>query len=132
MVTVVQLAVVTVVQSAVVVTVVQAEVRGAEIHRHRNYPIFETIDLTPDAPLYFTDNCLILGYAQYFIVETSIDALAMCIGNVHGKYPASGPELRLELLNNLYDLLQIVESFSFFMDPSNCLKNLSRLSINFG
>ncbi|KAI3663066.1 hypothetical protein L6452_46481 [Arctium lappa] len=82
------------------------------LHHHRNYPIFETIDLTPDAPLYFTDNCLILGNVY---------------GNVHGKYPASGPKLRLELLKNLYDLLQIVESFSFFMEPSNYLKNLSRI-----
>lgn len=36
--------------------------------------------------------------AQDFIDETSIDALAVCIGNVHGKYPASGPNLRLDLL----------------------------------
>lgn len=36
--------------------------------------------------------------AQEFIDETGIDALAVCIGNVHGKYPASGPKLRLELL----------------------------------
>lgn len=36
--------------------------------------------------------------AQEFIDETGIDALAVCIGNVHGKYPASGPKLRLDLL----------------------------------
>lgn len=36
--------------------------------------------------------------AERFIDETSIDALAVCIGNVHGKYPPSGPNLRLDLL----------------------------------
>ncbi|KAL6001468.1 hypothetical protein ACLOJK_007206 [Asimina triloba] len=39
--------------------------------------------------------------AQEFIDETGIDALAVCIGNVHGKYPASGPKLWLDLLKNL-------------------------------
>ena len=40
--------------------------------------------------------------AQEFIDETGIDALAVCIGNVHGKYPASGPNLRLDLLKVKY------------------------------
>nr|GEX57316.1 ketose-bisphosphate aldolase, class-II [Tanacetum cinerariifolium] len=39
-----------------------------------------------------------LNQAQEFIDKTGIDALAVCIGNVHGKYPESGPKLRLELL----------------------------------
>lgn len=41
--------------------------------------------------------------AQEFIDETGIDALAVCIGNVHGKYPASGPNLRLDLLKVNYN-----------------------------
>lgn len=36
--------------------------------------------------------------ANEFLDTTGIDALAVCIGNVHGKYPASGPNLRLDLL----------------------------------
>lgn len=40
--------------------------------------------------------------AEKFIDETGIDALAVCIGNVHGKYPASGPNLRLDLLKVSY------------------------------
>ncbi|CAL5333631.1 unnamed protein product [Camellia sinensis] len=36
--------------------------------------------------------------AQEFIDTTGIDAFVVCIGNVHGKYPASGPNLRLDLL----------------------------------
>lgn len=36
--------------------------------------------------------------AQEFIDKTGINALAVCIGNVHGKYPSSGPNLRLDLL----------------------------------
>ncbi|GFY95420.1 ketose-bisphosphate aldolase class-II family protein [Actinidia rufa] len=42
--------------------------------------------------------------AEEFIDKTGIDALAVCIGNVHGKYPAGGPNLRLELLKDLYSL----------------------------
>lgn len=36
--------------------------------------------------------------ANEFLDTTGIDALAVCIGNVHGKYPSSGPNLRLDLL----------------------------------
>ncbi|KAH6781861.1 ketose-bisphosphate aldolase class-II family protein [Perilla frutescens var. hirtella] len=42
--------------------------------------------------------------ANEFIDATGIDALAVCIGNVHGKYPASGPKLRLDLLKDMHDL----------------------------
>ncbi|XP_020586109.1 uncharacterized protein LOC110028552 [Phalaenopsis equestris] len=42
-----------------------------------------------------------VAQAQQFIDETNLDALAVCIGNVHGKYPASGPRLRLDLLKEL-------------------------------
>ncbi|KAE9467061.1 hypothetical protein C3L33_01031, partial [Rhododendron williamsianum] len=42
--------------------------------------------------------------AEQFIDETGIDALAVCIGNVHGKYPPSGPNLRLDLLKDLHVL----------------------------
>ncbi|OVA01688.1 Ketose-bisphosphate aldolase [Macleaya cordata] len=40
--------------------------------------------------------------AREFIDKTQIDALAVCIGNVHGTYPASGPNLRLDLLKELH------------------------------
>ncbi|XP_057734524.1 uncharacterized protein LOC130949952 [Arachis stenosperma] len=36
--------------------------------------------------------------AEKFIDEMGIDALAVCIGNMHGKYPASGPNLKFNLL----------------------------------
>ncbi|KAG9148435.1 hypothetical protein Leryth_016916, partial [Lithospermum erythrorhizon] len=42
----------------------------------------------------FTD----VSQADKFIDATRIDALAVCIGNVHGKYPASGPKLKFNLL----------------------------------
>ncbi|KAG5223157.1 D-tagatose-1,6-bisphosphate aldolase [Salix suchowensis] len=45
-----------------------------------------------------------VNQAEEFIEETGIDALAVCIGNVHGKYPASGPNLRLDLLKDLHAL----------------------------
>ncbi|CAM0913969.1 unnamed protein product [Alopecurus aequalis] len=48
----------------------------------------------------FTD----IAQAEKFIDETGIDALAVCIGNVHGKYPPSGPNLRLDLLKDLRQL----------------------------
>ncbi|KAI0524860.1 hypothetical protein KFK09_004250 [Dendrobium nobile] len=45
-----------------------------------------------------------VAQAEQFIDETSLDALAVCIGNVHGKYPASGPRLRLDLLKDLREI----------------------------
>ncbi|KAL0441958.1 UNVERIFIED_CONTAM: D-tagatose-1,6-bisphosphate aldolase subunit GatY [Sesamum radiatum] len=45
-----------------------------------------------------------VNQAHELIDATGIDALAVCVGNVHGKYPASGPNLRLDLLKDLYDL----------------------------
>ncbi|GER40169.1 D-tagatose-1,6-bisphosphate aldolase subunit GatY, partial [Striga asiatica] len=45
-----------------------------------------------------------VNQASEFIDATGIDALAVCIGNVHGKYPESGPKLRLDLLQDLYEL----------------------------
>lgn len=45
-----------------------------------------------------------VNQAQEFIDRTGIDALAVCIGNVHGKYPANGPNLRLDLLKDLHVL----------------------------
>ncbi|KAL6839619.1 hypothetical protein ACP4OV_030558 [Aristida adscensionis] len=48
----------------------------------------------------FTD----VAQAEEFIDETNIDALAVCIGNVHGKYPPSGPNLRFDLLKDLREL----------------------------
>lgn len=47
-----------------------------------------------------------VAQAQEFIDETGIDALAVCVGNVHGKYPASGPNLNLHLLKELRALAQ--------------------------
>jgi len=40
--------------------------------------------------------------AKTFLEKTRVDALAVCIGNVHGKYPASGPKLDLNLLKELH------------------------------
>lgn len=45
-----------------------------------------------------------ISQAEEFIDKTGIDALAVCIGNVHGKYPANGPHLRLDLLKELHVL----------------------------
>jgi fructose/tagatose bisphosphate aldolase len=33
-----------------------------------------------------------------FLEEMKVDALGVCNGNVHGKYPASGPKLELKPL----------------------------------
>ena len=56
-------------------------------------------------PFNFFFSLIYMNYefqAEEFIDKTGIDALAVCIGNVHGKYPASGPNLRLELLKVKY------------------------------
>eukprot|EP01018_Ginkgo_biloba_P005641 Gb_23167 [translate_table: standard] len=55
-----------------------------------------------------------LTQAEEFLSQTGVDALAVCIGNVHGKYPPSGPKLRLDLLktgpNAYYKLSKLDES----------------------
>ncbi|EFJ29345.1 hypothetical protein SELMODRAFT_440731 [Selaginella moellendorffii] len=39
-----------------------------------------------------------IDQAKEFLEKTCVDGLAVCVGNVHGKYPASGPKLDMELL----------------------------------
>eukprot|EP00850_Spirogloea_muscicola_P008837 SM000048S16549 [mRNA] locus=s48:290297:303770:- [translate_table: standard] len=36
--------------------------------------------------------------AEDFLTTTQVDALAVCIGNVHGKYPPQGPQIDIERL----------------------------------
>jgi fructose/tagatose bisphosphate aldolase len=38
-----------------------------------------------------------------FLEEMKVDALGVCNGNAHGKYPASGPKLDLKLLKVQFD-----------------------------
>ncbi|KAL3697401.1 hypothetical protein R1sor_011477 [Riccia sorocarpa] len=45
----------------------------------------------------FTD----VNQAEEFLSETRVNALAVCIGNVHGSYPPGGPKLNLDLLKDL-------------------------------
>ncbi|KAG6390719.1 hypothetical protein SASPL_148463 [Salvia splendens] len=45
-----------------------------------------------------------VNQANEFIDSTGIDFLAVCIGNVHGTYPVGGPNLRLDLLKDIYAL----------------------------
>ncbi|XP_024530101.1 uncharacterized protein LOC9660286 [Selaginella moellendorffii] len=42
-----------------------------------------------------------IDQAKEFLEKTCVDGLAVCVGNVHGKYPASGPKLDMELLKEL-------------------------------
>ncbi|KAK9925739.1 hypothetical protein M0R45_023006 [Rubus argutus] len=70
--------------------------------------------------------------AQDFIDETSIDALAVCIGNVHGKYPASGPNLRLDLLKDLHALSSKKGVFLVLHGASGVPKELVKGCIELG
>ncbi|KAJ4816729.1 hypothetical protein LUZ62_029295 [Rhynchospora pubera] len=45
-----------------------------------------------------------VAQAEKFMDETKVEALAVCIGNVHGKYPPGGPNLKLDLLKELREL----------------------------
>lgn len=54
-------------------------------------------------------------------METGIDALAVCIGNVHGKYPESGPKLKLDLLKVNYNLVLSLRHSLFFFWITNFL-----------
>ncbi|CAI9299752.1 unnamed protein product [Lactuca saligna] len=73
-----------------------------------------------------------VNQAQEFIDETGIDALAVCIGNVHGKYPASGPKLRLKLLKELYDLASKNGVFLVLHGASGLPKELVQECIELG
>ncbi|CAG9464477.1 unnamed protein product [Pedinophyceae sp. YPF-701] len=43
------------------------------------------------------------GEAARFVTATGCDALAVCIGNVHGKYPPSGPKIDTARLREIRD-----------------------------
>ncbi|KAG7944814.1 hypothetical protein I3843_15G123300 [Carya illinoinensis] len=70
--------------------------------------------------------------AQEFIDETGIDALAVCIGNVHGKYPATGPKLRLDLLEDLHTLCSKKGVFLVLHGASGLSKELIKGCIERG
>nr|XP_043629292.1 uncharacterized protein LOC122600609 [Erigeron canadensis] len=73
-----------------------------------------------------------VNQAQEFIDETGVDALAVCIGNVHGKYPPNGPKLRLELLKSLYNLASRNGVFIVLHGASGLPKELVQECINRG
>uniref|UniRef100_A0A1J3G7Y2 Putative oxidoreductase YgbJ n=1 Tax=Noccaea caerulescens TaxID=107243 RepID=A0A1J3G7Y2_NOCCA len=69
--------------------------------------------------------------AQEFM-ETGIDALAVCIGNVHGKYPESGPNLKLDLLKELRSLSSKKGVFLVLHGASGLPENLIKECIENG
>ncbi|KAG5229778.1 Ketose-bisphosphate aldolase class-II family protein [Salix suchowensis] len=73
-----------------------------------------------------------VNQAEEFIDETGIDALAVCIGNVHGKYPASGPNLRLDLLKDLHVLSSKKGVFLVLHGASGLSEELIKASIQRG
>lgn len=73
-----------------------------------------------------------VNQAQEFIDETDIDSLAVCIGNVHGKYPASGPNLRLDLLKDLRALCSKKGVFLVLHGASGLSKELIKECIELG
>ncbi|KAJ6411242.1 hypothetical protein OIU84_007914 [Salix udensis] len=73
-----------------------------------------------------------VNQAEEFIDETGIDALAVCIGNVHGKYPASGPNLRLDLLKDLHALSSKKGVFLVLHGASGLSEELIKASIQRG
>ncbi|XP_077232821.1 ketose-bisphosphate aldolase class-II family protein isoform X2 [Tasmannia lanceolata] len=70
--------------------------------------------------------------AREFIDETSIDALAVCVGNVHGKYPANGPNLRLELLKDLHSMTSEKGIFLVLHGASGLPREIIKECINLG
>ncbi|GMH14095.1 hypothetical protein Nepgr_015936 [Nepenthes gracilis] len=73
-----------------------------------------------------------VNQARDFIDETGIDALAVCIGNVHGKYPASGPNLKLNLLKDLDALASEKGVFLVLHGASGLPKELIKNCIDLG
>ncbi|AEE29694.1 unnamed protein product [Arabidopsis thaliana] len=72
-----------------------------------------------------------VNQAQEFM-ETGIDALAVCIGNVHGKYPKSGPNLKLDLLKELHALSSKKGVFLVLHGASGLSENLIKECIENG
>ncbi|KAK9115237.1 hypothetical protein Syun_022034 [Stephania yunnanensis] len=73
-----------------------------------------------------------VSQAREFLDETGIDALAVCIGNVHGTYPASGPNLRLDLLKDLHALSAEKGVFLVLHGASGLPKELIKECIELG
>ncbi|XP_038878743.1 uncharacterized protein LOC120070914 isoform X2 [Benincasa hispida] len=73
-----------------------------------------------------------VSQAQQFIEETGIDALAVCIGNVHGKYPPGGPNLRLDLLKDLHALTSKKEVLLVLHGASGLPESLIKACIRDG
>ncbi|PON44691.1 Ketose-bisphosphate aldolase, class-II [Parasponia andersonii] len=73
-----------------------------------------------------------VNQAQEFIDGTGIDSLAVCIGNVHGKYPASGPNLKLDLLKDLHALCSKKGVFLVLHGASGLSKELIKECIGQG
>ncbi|KAL5545367.1 hypothetical protein UlMin_009151 [Ulmus minor] len=73
-----------------------------------------------------------VNQAQEFIDETGIDSLAVCIGNVHGKYPPCGPNLRLDLLKDLHALCSKKGVFLVLHGASGLPKELIKECIERG
>lgn len=73
-----------------------------------------------------------INLAREFIDKTGIDALAVCIGNVHGRYPASGPNLRLDLLKDLHVLASKKGVILVLHGASGLPKELIKTCIDLG
>ncbi|KAK7380086.1 hypothetical protein VNO78_32478 [Psophocarpus tetragonolobus] len=73
-----------------------------------------------------------VNMASKFIDETGIDALAVCIGNVHGKYPASGPNLKFDLLKELRALSLKKGIYLVLHGASGLSKELVKECVNLG
>ena len=58
--------------------------------------------------------------------------MAVCIGNVHGKYPASGPNLRFDLLKELHALSLKKGIFLVLHGASGLSKELVKTCIHLG
>jgi ketose-bisphosphate aldolase len=70
-----------------------------------------------------------LNQAEEFLSQTGVDAFAVCIRNVHGKYPPSDPNLRLDLLKELHFLASKKE---VMLGASGLPEELVKACIDFG
>lgn len=73
-----------------------------------------------------------LTQAEEFLSQTGVDALAVCIGNVHGKYPPTGPNLKLDLLKELHFLASRKGVMLVLHGASGLSEELVKACIDFG
>eukprot|EP00850_Spirogloea_muscicola_P009016 SM000049S16787 [mRNA] locus=s49:705014:718463:- [translate_table: standard] len=70
--------------------------------------------------------------AEDFLTTTQVDALAVCIGNIHGKYPPQGPQIDIERLKAVQAITSRHHAFLVLHGASGLPADLVKECIKYG